>query len=65
MDGMVTQVGNTPPRIDFVDNGTVVAEITGQYMKINRGIFVQSATIGEHKIETIAGGHTIWQWIPS
>ena len=59
------QVGDTPPRIDFVDNGTVVAEITGQYMKINRGIFVQSATIGEHKIETIAGGHTIWQWIPS
>ena len=59
------QVGNTPPRIDFVDNGTVVAEITGQYMRINRGIFVQSATIGEHKIETIAGGHTIWQWIPS
>src|SRR5699024_6898729 len=45
------QVGDTPPRIDFVDNGTVVAEITGQYMRINRGIFVQSAQIGEHKIE--------------
>ena len=59
------QVGSTPPRIDFVDNGTVVAVITGQYMRINRGIFVQSATIGEHKIETIAGGHTIWSWIPS
>ena len=59
------QVGDTPPRIDFVDNGTVVAEITGQYMRINRGIFVESATIGEHKIETIAGGHTIWSWIPS
>lgn len=58
------QVGETPPRIDFVDNGTVVAEITGQYMRINRGIFVQSAQIGEHQIETIAGGHTIWKWIP-
>ena len=58
------QVGDTPPRIDFVDNGTVVAEITGQYMRINRGIFVQSAQIGEHQIETIAGGHTIWKWIP-
>ena len=58
------QVGETPPRIDFVDNGTVVAEITGQYMRINRGIFVQSAQIGEHQIETISGGHTIWKWIP-
>ena len=59
------QIEDRPPRIDFVDNGTIVAEITGQYMKINRGIFVKSAQIGEHQIETIAGGHTIWKWIPS
>ena len=51
-------------RIDFVDNGSIVAEITGQLMKINRGIFVTSAQIGEHQIETISGGHTIFRWIP-
>lgn len=60
-----TGIRIAPGKIDFVDNGTIVADITGQYMKINRGIFVKSATIGEHKIETIAGGHTIFNWVPN
>lgn len=52
-----------PARIDFIDSSEEpVAFISGQLMQINRGIFVQSATIGEHKIETIGNGHTIWQW---
>lgn len=51
--------------IYFMDGGNTIAFISGQMMQINRGIFVQSATIGEHKIETIAGGHTIFSWKPS
>lgn len=51
-------------RIDFLDGaGEPVAYITNQTMRINRGIFVESAQIGEHKIETIADGHTIVQWV--
>ena len=52
-------------RIDFLDNGAIVADITGQLLTIKRGIFATSATIGQHKIETIAGGHTIWSWVPN
>lgn len=51
-------------RIDFLDgSGEPVAYITNQVMRINRGIFVDSMQVGEHKVETIAGGHTIWQWM--
>ena len=32
-------------------------------MRINRGIFVDSAQIGEHKVETISDGHTIFTWM--
>ena len=57
---------NEPSRIDFLDGDREkpVAFITSDLMKINRGIFVESATIGEHKIQTNLDGHTIWQWIP-
>ena len=55
------QVG--PERIDFISNYTSVANISGDILEIKRGIFAKSATIGEHKIETIAGGHTVWQWV--
>ena len=66
-----TAVRITTDRIDFLDgydinnpkDDNIVAHITGQLLKIDRGIFVKSATIGEHKIETIDGGHTIWQWM--
>lgn len=51
-------------RIDFLDNNRVVAYISSYMMEISRGIFVQSAQIGEHKIETIGDGHTTFQWIP-
>lgn len=51
-------------RIDFLDgSGEPVAFITNQEMKINRGIFVETAQIGEHKIQTLAGGHTIFTWM--
>lgn len=51
-------------RIDFMDgSGEPVAYITNQIMRINRGIFVDSMQVGEHKVETIAEGHTIWQWM--
>ena len=55
-----------PSRIDFLDGDREkpVAYITSDLMRINRGIFVESATIGEHKIQTHLDGHTIWQWIP-
>lgn len=55
------QVG--PERIDFISNYASVANISGDILEIKRGIFAKSATIGEHKIETIAGGHTVWQWV--
>ena len=51
-------------RIDFLDNDKVVAYISSYMMEISRGIFVESAQIGEHKIETIGDGHTTFQWIP-
>ena len=53
-----------PAGIYFMDAGDTIAFISGQMMQINRGIFGDSAQIGEHKIETIAGGHTIFSWIP-
>lgn len=53
-----------PAGIYFMDGGSTIAFISGQMMQINRGIFVESAQIGEHQIETISGGHTIFKWIP-
>ena len=63
--GGSTGIRITTDRIDFLDgSGEPVAYITNQVMRINRAIFVDSAQIGEHIIETISGGHTIWQWVP-
>jgi hypothetical protein len=42
-------------KISFIDNGVEVASISNQVMKINHGIFVESATIGKHRLETIDG----------
>ena len=52
-------------RIDFVNgkHDEPVAFITGNVLQINHGIFVKTLQVGEHKIETMLGGHTIWQWI--
>ena len=51
-------------RIDFLNGtGKPVAHITNKLMKIDSGIFVKSAQIGEHKVETMSNGHTIWQWM--
>ena len=50
-------------RIDFVDKGEIVAYISNQTLYIERGIFVKSLTVGEHKDETIAGGHTVTSWV--
>lgn len=59
-----TAIRITDDRIDFLDGaGEPVAYITNQIMRINRGIFVDSAQIGGHKIETIAAGHTIFTWV--
>ena len=59
-----TAIRITDDRIDFLDgSGDPVAYITNQIMRINRGIFVDSAQIGGHKIETIAGGHTVFTWV--
>jgi hypothetical protein len=59
-----TAIRITDDRIDFLDgSGEPVAYITNQIMRINRGIFVDSAQIGEHKIETIEDGHTIFTWM--
>lgn len=53
-----------PDSIDFLDgDDEPVARITNQMLIIDRGIFVQSATIGEHKIETLTGGHTVFSWM--
>jgi len=41
-------------RISFLDSGNEVAYISNNVMQINHGIFVESAIIGKHKIETIA-----------
>ena len=55
----------TNTSIDFLDGaGDPVASITSQTMRINRGIFVDSAQIGEHQMETITGGITVWRWVP-
>lgn len=59
-----TGIRITDDRIDFLDGaGEPVAYINNQQMQINRGIFVQSATVGEHREETIGDGHTITQWV--
>lgn len=42
-------------RISFIDKGTEVAYISNKTMEITHGIFVESAIIGKHKIETITG----------
>ncbi len=62
---LVTGIRISKNRVDFVENKTIIAEITGSRMKINRAIFVQSISVGEHKIETLSGGHTIWSWVPT
>lgn len=41
-------------RISFLDSGNEAAYISNNIMQINHGIFVESAIIGKHKIETIA-----------
>lgn len=59
-----TGIRITTDRIDFLDGaGEPVAYITNQIMRINRGIFVDSAQIGEHKIETVGDGHTVFTWM--
>ena len=71
-----TKVRITHDRIDFIDGFVdentpeqeiqekIVAYITNKLMRINRGIFVDSAQIGEHQIETKANGHTTFAWMP-
>lgn len=62
-----TSIRITHDRIDFMDGTDTtspVAYITNQLMRINRGIFVDSAQIGEHLIETKDNGHTIFTWNP-
>lgn len=51
----VTQMGVLvgTDRISFMDKGTEVAYISNKTMEISHGIFVESAIIGKHKIETI------------
>ena len=49
-------------RISFMQNGTEVAYITEQTMEITHGIFVETAKVGEHKQETLTGGHTVFTW---
>lgn len=58
-----TGINITDDRIDFMDGGQSVAEITSQQMKINRGIFVQMLTIGEHVIKKDRKGVTSISWI--
>ena len=60
---VITGIRIAKDRVDFVENKVIVAEITGSRMKINRAIFVQSISVGEHKIETLSGGHTTWTWV--
>lgn len=57
-----TGIRITDHSIDFMDGDKRVAYITGQVLYINHGIFVESAKIGEHLIETI-NGQTIFTWI--
>ncbi|MEB6213505.1 phage tail protein [Enterococcus casseliflavus] len=54
-------------RIDFIggDLEEPIAYITNQVMKINRAIFVESITVGGHKIETLPSGITIFNWVGS
>lgn len=55
------EIGNN--RISFMQGGREIAYISNQTMEITHGIFVESAIIGEHKIETLEGGHTVFSWI--
>jgi hypothetical protein len=57
------QVKLTRDRISFIQGSTEVAYISNQTMEITHGIFVESAQIGEHKIETIENGLTIFTWM--
>lgn len=51
-------------RISFIDNQAEVAYISNQTMEITNGIFVKSAIIGKHKIETIGNtGTTIFTYV--
>lgn len=62
-EGSSTYVQISRNRIQFMQGGREVAFISNQEMQINHGIFVESLTVGEHKVEAIAGGHTIWRWV--
>jgi hypothetical protein len=51
-------------KISFIDSGKEVAFIEGQIMQISHGIFVESATIGKHKLETIPGtGISVFSYV--
>lgn len=58
-----TGISITDNRIDFMDGGQSVAEITSQQMKINRGIFIEMLTIGEHVIRKDTEGVTSISWV--
>lgn len=58
-----TGINITDNRIDFMDGGQSVAEITSQQMKINRGIFIEMLTIGEHVIRKDTEGITSISWV--
>nr|DAY18617.1 MAG TPA: hypothetical protein [Caudoviricetes sp.] len=58
-----TGINITDNRIDFMDGGQSVAEITSQQMKINRGIFIEMLTIGEHVIRKDTEGVTSISWV--
>lgn len=51
-------------RISFMDKGLEVAYISNKTMEITHGIFVNSAKIGEHLIQTLPdSGITVFQWV--
>lgn len=50
-------------RIDIMDNGEPVAQITQQMLKINRGIFVESLTIGEYMVAMADKGFLTINWL--
>lgn len=60
--GSMTGVHISPDRVQFVQNGNAVAWISRGHLEISRGTFLESATIGQHTIETTANGVTIWRW---
>lgn len=51
--------------ISFRDGGKLVAQITNGMLRIDRGVFVKSLTVGEHKLETVSPGNTVISWVPT